>query len=260
MSKGMRDEVRGAGGGIPNSQSPIPSPSPPVPDPSVVLRAEGVWRVFETGAERLEILRGVDLEVRRGELVAILGPSGTGKSTLLHVLGALDRPTKGRVFLDSLDVFSYPESKLHELRNRKVGFVFQFHHLLSEFTVLENVAMPLMVAGVARAEALDRAHRVLEEIGFVSRLTHRPSELSGGEQARAAVARALVNEPAVILTDEPTGNLDATSAAALVDLMVRLSSERKMTTLVVTHNQAVADRATRRLQLVEGKLNEESNH
>lgn len=257
MSEGMRDEVRGVGVGIPNSQSPIPSPSSPVPDPSVVLRAEGVWRVFETGAERLEILRGVDLEVRRGELVAILGPSGTGKSTLLHVLGALDRPTKGRVFLDSLDVFSYPESKLHELRNRKVGFVFQFHHLMSEFTVLENVAMPLLVAGVARAEALDRAYRVLEEIGFVSRLTHRPSELSGGEQARAAVARALVNEPAVILTDEPTGNLDATSAAALVDLMVRLSSERKMTTLVVTHNQAVADRATRRLQLADGRLHDE---
>ena len=223
----------------------------------VVLRAEGVWRVFETGPERLEILRGVDLEVQRGELLAILGPSGTGKSTLLHVLGALDRPTKGRVFLDSVDVFSYPESKLHELRNRKVGFVFQFHHLLSEFTVLENVAMPLLVAGVARTEALDRAHRVLEEIGFVTRLTHRPSELSGGEQARAAVARALVNEPAVILTDEPTGNLDATSAGALVDLMVRLSSERKMTTLVVTHNQAVADRATRRLHLVDGRLHDE---
>jgi lipoprotein-releasing system ATP-binding protein len=213
--------------------------------------------VFETGAERLEILRGVDLEVRRGELVAILGPSGSGKSTLLHVLGALDRPTKGRVFLDSVDVFSYPESRLHVLRNRKVGFVFQFHHLLSEFTVLENVAMPLLVAGVARAEALDRAHRVLEEIGFVSRLTHRPSELSGGEQARAAVARALVNEPAVILADEPTGNLDATSAGALVELMVRLSSERKMTILVVTHNRAVADRTMRRLHLADGRLHDE---
>jgi lipoprotein-releasing system ATP-binding protein len=264
MSKGMRYEVRGAGAGIPNLQSLVPGPSPSdprptplVPDPSVVLRATDVWRVFETGAERLEILRGVDLEVQRGELVAILGPSGTGKSTLLHVLGALDRPTKGRVFLDSLDVFSYPESKLHELRNRKVGFVFQFHHLLSEFTVLENVAMPLLVAGMARTEALDRAHKVLEEIGFVSRLTHRPAELSGGEQARAAMGRALVNNPAVILADEPTGNLDTTSAAALVDLMVRLSTERKMTILVVTHNRAVADRTTRRLHLAEGKLEEE---
>ena len=234
--------------------------NPGTPEPVPVLRAQDVWRVFETGAERLEILRGVDLEVRRGELLAILGPSGTGKSTLLHVLGALDRPTRGRVFLDSLDVFSYPESKLHELRNRKLGFVFQFHHLLSEFTVLENVAMPLLVAGVARAEALERAHKVLEEIGFVSRLTHRPSELSGGEKARAAMGRALVNDPAVILADEPSGNLDATSAATLVDLMVRLSNERNMTILVVTHNRAVADRATRRLQLAEGKLSEESNH
>ncbi|MBN2465020.1 ABC transporter ATP-binding protein [candidate division WOR-3 bacterium] len=229
-------------------------------DHSPVLQATDIWRVFETGAERLEILRGVDLEVQRGEFLAILGPSGTGKSTLLHVLGALDRPTSGRVLLDSLDVFSYPESRLHELRNRKVGFVFQFHHLLSEFTVLENVAMPLLVAGMARTEALVRAHKALEEIGFVSRLTHRPAELSGGEQARAAVARALVNEPAVILADEPTGNLDATTAAALVDLMVRLSSERNMTILVVTHNQAVADRAMRRLHLAEGRLSEESNH
>ena len=251
-TEGQRDKgIKGAGFG--------PSLDPSIPrslDPSPVLQAQDVWRVFETGAERLEILRGVDLEVQRGELVAILGPSGTGKSTLLHVLGALDRPTKGRVFLDSLDVFSYPESKLHELRNRKVGFVFQFHHLLSEFTVLENVAMPLLVAGMARAEALGRAHKVLEEIGFVSRLTHRPAELSGGEQARAAMGRALVNDPAVILADEPTGNLDATSASALVDLMVRLSSERKMTILVVTHNQAVADRATRRLHLADGKLAE----
>jgi lipoprotein-releasing system ATP-binding protein len=139
-----------------------------------------------------------------------------------------------------------------------VGFVFQFHHLLSEFTVLENVAMPLLVAGVARAEALDRAHRVLEEIGFTSRLIHRPAELSGGEKARAAMARAIVNDPAVILADEPTGNLDVASAAALVDLMVRLSTERKMTILVVTHNRAVADRATRRLQLADGKLSEEA--
>jgi lipoprotein-releasing system ATP-binding protein len=248
-TQGLEDS-RGQGSG-PSNPGILDSSTP------AVLRAEDIWRVFETGPERLEILRGANLEVSRGELVAILGPSGTGKSTLLHILGALDRPTRGRVFLDSLDVFSYSESQLHGLRNRKVGFVFQFHHLLSEFTVLENVAMPLLVAGMERTGALGRAGKVLEEIGFVSRLTHRPAELSGGEQARAAVARALVNEPAVVLADEPTGNLDATSAAALVDLMVRLSSERKTTTIVVTHNRSVADRATRRLQLADGKLFEE---
>jgi lipoprotein-releasing system ATP-binding protein len=226
-------------------------------DIPVVLEAQDIWRVFDTGAERLEVLCGAGLSVRRGELCAIVGPSGTGKSTLLHIIGCLDRPTRGRVLLDSLDVFSYPESKLHELRNRKVGFVFQFHHLLTEFTVLENVAMPLLVGGVERRHALDRAGAVLADIGFVSRLRHRPAELSGGEKARAAVARALVNEPAVILADEPTGNLDVASAAVLTDLFVRVCSERKMTAVIVTHNQAVADRATRRLRLHDGKLDEE---
>jgi lipoprotein-releasing system ATP-binding protein len=231
--------------------------NPRTPEPSPVLQAVDIWRVFETGPERLQILTGVDLSVERGQLVAILGPSGTGKSTLLHILGALDRPTKGRLLLDSLDVFSYSESQLHELRNRKVGFVFQFHHLLSEFTVLENVAMPLFVAGVPRPKAMERARAVLEEIGFTSRLLHRPAELSGGEKARAAMARAIVNDPAIVLADEPTGNLDAASSAALVDLMVRLSNERKMTIIVVTHNRAVADRAARRYQLADGKLLEE---
>jgi lipoprotein-releasing system ATP-binding protein len=214
--------------------------------------------VFETGTERLEVLKGVDFAAGRGEIIAILGPSGTGKSTLLHILGGLDRPTRGRVILDSQDVFSYSETQLHELRNRKVGFVFQFHHLLAEFTVLENVAMPLLIAGADRKSALERAGAALEGIGFTSRLKHRPAELSGGERARAALGRALVNDPAVILADEPTGNLDATSALALVDLLERMTNERKMTTVVVTHNRSVADRATRRLELRDGKLYDEA--
>ncbi|MBM3314663.1 ABC transporter ATP-binding protein [candidate division WOR-3 bacterium] len=223
----------------------------------VVLRAEGVTRAFQTGAERLEILRGVDLDVRRGEVVAILGPSGSGKSTLLHILGGLDRPGAGRVFLDSQDLFGYPEAALPELRNRMLGFVFQFHHLLAEFTVLENVAMPLLIAGTGRREAERRAHAVLEEVGFTSRLGHRPGELSGGERAKVATARALANDPVVVLADEPTGNLDAASAAGLVELMRRLCSERGRTMLVVTHNQAVAGRATRRLRLEDGRLYDE---
>jgi lipoprotein-releasing system ATP-binding protein len=226
-------------------------------DPSPVLQAIDAWRVFETGPERLEVLCGINLSVRRGELVAILGPSGTGKSTLLHILGALDRPTRGRVLLDSEDVFSYSEYRLPELRNRKIGFVFQFHHLLAEFSVLENAAMPLLVANLDRHEALRRAEEVLADIGFTSRLRHRPTELSGGEKAKVALARALVNRPSVILADEPTGNLDSASAAALMDLIVRLRDERNMTTLVVTHNRAVAERASRRLVLTGGSLRDE---
>ncbi len=220
----------------------------------VVLRAEGIERSFQVGPERLQVLRGVDLEVRKGELVAIVGPSGSGKSTLLHILGGLDRPNRGRVLLDSCDIFSYPETKLPELRNQKVGFVFQFHHLLAEFTVLENVALPLFIAGVERRRALAMAKAVLAEVGFVSRFEHRPSELSGGERALVAVARALANSPAIVFADEPTGNLDTKATVGLLELLVRLSKERGRTILVVTHNPLVAQGAGRRLRLQEGRL------
>jgi lipoprotein-releasing system ATP-binding protein len=235
-----------------------PDPKAQSPARESVLVGEGLWRVFQTGPERLEVLSGADIAVRRGELVAIVGPSGTGKSTLLHILGGLDRPTRGRVLLDSIDIFGYPDNRLPALRNRKVGFVFQFHHLLSEFDVLENAAMPLLINGVGRAEALDRAHETLRDIGFTTRLAHRPSELSGGEKARVALARALVTRPAVILADEPTGNLDVASGGQMVDLFVRLSAEQGMTTIVVTHNPSVAARATRRLRLAEGRLFDEA--
>jgi len=254
-AEGSRDQgVKGSSGRI---RATEPSNLETPESSSVVLRAEDIWRVFVTGPERLEVLRGANLEVARGEFIAIVGPSGTGKSTLLHILGGLDRPTEGRVFLDSLDIFSYSNAKLPELRNQKVGFVFQFHHLLAEFTVLENVALPLLVAGLGMDAAFARARRVLEETGFTSRLNHRPAQLSGGEKARTALARALVNEPAVILADEPTGNLDSASAEALVDLLVGLNETKKMTTVLVTHNDAIAQRATRRLRLWDGVLNEE---
>ncbi len=219
-----------------------------------VLEAHNVWRVFQTGPEKLEVLRGVNLEVKRGDFVAILGPSGSGKSTLLHILGGLDRPTQGRVLLDSLDLSSCSPSKLPELRNKKIGFVFQFHHLLAEFTVLENVALPLFIAGVGQKAAYSQAREVLTELGFTARMNHRPDQLSGGEKARTAVARALVSRPAVILADEPTGNLDVTSAEILVNLFVHLNETKGVTLVVVTHNEAVAARASRRLRLDHGIL------
>uniref|UniRef100_A0A7C4GBA7 ABC transporter ATP-binding protein n=1 Tax=candidate division WOR-3 bacterium TaxID=2052148 RepID=A0A7C4GBA7_UNCW3 len=220
----------------------------------VVLAAHDIRRSFQTGPERLDVLRGISLEVRRGELVAILGPSGSGKSTLLHILGGLDRPDSGRVILDSIDIFGYPQSRLPELRARKVGFVFQFHHLLAEFTVLENVAIPLLVTGRTKAQALARAGEVLSEVGFTSRMRHRPAELSGGERAKVALARALANDPAIVFADEPTGNLDAVSSAGLMELFAHLSGEKGRTILVVTHNQLVAERSGRRLHIEEGRL------
>jgi lipoprotein-releasing system ATP-binding protein len=223
-----------------------------------VLVADGLWRSFKIGPEKLDVLKGVQFEVRRGELVAIVGPSGSGKSTLLHILGGLDRPDKGRVILDSIDILKYPESRLPELRNQKVGFVFQFHHLLAEFTVLENVAVPLLIAGVERQTALTKARQVLEEVGFTTRLQHRPGELSGGERALVAVARALANTPVVVFADEPTGNLDTRSANALMDLLVELSQEKGRTILVVTHNEALAGRAQRKLRLCDGRLEDET--
>lgn len=218
-----------------------------------MLIAEDIWRSFQTGPERLEVLKGVNLTVAPGELVAIVGPSGSGKSTLLHILGGLDRPDRGRVVLDSCDIFQYPEDRLPEFRSRKVGFVFQFHHLLNEFTVMENVAIPLLVAGVEKKRALAQAEAVLEEVGFVTRWQHKPAELSGGERALVAVARALANSPAIVFADEPTGNLDSRSTEMLVELLVRLCHNGR-TMLVVTHNERVAGRADRKLELKDGKL------
>ena len=226
-------------------------------DPRVVLEARGVARVFETAAERLEVLSSIDLDVKTGEMVAIMGPSGAGKSTLLHILGGLDRPTGGRVRLDSVDIFSYPQSQLPALRNEKIGFVFQFHHLLAEFTVLENVALPLLVGGSSESRAYERALGVLDEVGFTTRLRHRPAELSGGEKAKVAVARALVNDPVVVLADEPTGNLDAVSAQALMDLMQELNRQKGVAMVIVTHNREVATRAGRILVMAGGRLHDE---
>ncbi|HXI32830.1 MAG TPA: ABC transporter ATP-binding protein, partial [Gemmatimonadales bacterium] len=201
-----------------------------------------------------EVLRGVDLEVSRGEFTAVVGASGAGKSTLLHLLGALDHPTSGDVWLDGSRYADLGPRGLAELRNRKVGFVFQFHHLLREFSALENVMMPLLIGGMALRQARSRAEELLSQVGLAGRMTHRPSELSGGEQQRCAVARALVHDPGVVLADEPSGNLDHANSERLHELFFRLAREYETAVVVVTHNRQLAARADRILLLEDGRL------
>lgn len=221
------------------------------------LEARGIEKVYRGGdGGELHVLQGVELRVREGEAVAVVGASGTGKSTLLHILGALDRPTRGEVRLGGQSVTGLDGRSVAALRNRHVGFVFQFHHLLREFTALENVAMPALIAGMDPEAARRRAMDLLEEVGLSDRVDHRPWQLSGGEQQRVAVARALANHPLVLLADEPSGNLDARSSEGLHDLLFRLKAERELSMVLVTHNRELAGRADRILVLSEGVLNE----
>ncbi len=203
---------------------------------------------------RVDVLDGVSLDVRPGELVAIVGASGAGKSTLLHLLGALDRPSRGAVWLAGEALEGRGDEELAEMRNRRVGFVFQFHHLLREFSALENVMMPMRIAGWEPAKARTRATEVLERVGLGARMSHRPAELSGGEQQRTAVARALGMEPAVVLADEPSGNLDHANAERLHEEFMRLVRELEIAMVVVTHNPSLASRADRILVLEDGTL------
>lgn len=222
-----------------------------------VLVAEGIVKSYRGGdGGILHILNGVHLAVARGEMIAVVGTSGAGKSTLLHVLGALDRPTKGRVVVDGESLEGRSDEELAAIRNHKVGFVFQFHHLLREFTALENVMMPVMLGGTGAADAAARAKALLESVGLGHRLEHKPGELSGGERQRAAVARALVNQPACVLGDEPTGNLDEKTAATVFDLMLELNRAQKTSLVLVTHDRRLARRLDRVLELHEGKLRE----
>lgn len=220
-----------------------------------VLEAVGVVKGYRGGdGGAIAVLDGVDLAVARGEMVAVIGASGSGKSTFLHVLGALERPDAGRVVLGGTPTTGASDEALAELRNRQVGFVFQFHHLLKEFSALENVMMPMRIAERPVAEARARATELLERVGLGARLHHRPSELSGGEQQRAAVARALVLQPPVLLADEPSGNLDHQNAERLHDLFASLASEMGLGLVVVTHNRSLAERAHRVLHLEDGRL------
>jgi lipoprotein-releasing system ATP-binding protein len=219
-----------------------------------LVRIEGLGKTFLMAGRRLEVLRGIDLEIEAGELVALTGPSGAGKSTFLHLLGTLDVPTRGRVLFDGVDVFERGEDALAAFRNESLGFVFQSHHLLPEFTALENTMMPALIRRVPRAEARRRAAEMLDLVGLGDRMEHRPGELSGGEQQRVALARALCLQPRLLLADEPTGNLDPQTAEGIHALLHDLNARMGVTAVVVTHNERLAASLPRRLRLVQGRL------
>jgi lipoprotein-releasing system ATP-binding protein len=220
----------------------------------ILFQAEGLTKAFRLGEKEIRVLKGIDLEIRRQETIAILGVSGVGKTTLLHVLGALDRPTRGRVVYRGEDLFTRSDKDLARFRNQEIGFVFQFHYLLSDLSALENTVLPALIGGVPRRQAEQKAARLLEELGLKERLTHRPGKLSGGEQQRVAVARAVIMDPQIILADEPTGNLDTENARAVEDLLVRLRDTHGIAVVAVTHNPRFAARMDRQIHMFDGRL------
>ena len=218
-----------------------------------LIRTQQLFKSYGNGAKRVDVLREVDLTFSEGEKAAIVGASGVGKTTLLHILGTLDRPTSGQVFYEGKDIFTLNERELALFRNREIGFVFQFHHLLPEFTALENTMIPCLIQGASKKEAASRAEGILALVGLKERLPHKPGELSGGEQQRVAVARALVLEPRVLLADEPTGNLDTKTGEGVFDLLQELNRTKGTTLVIVTHNLRLANKMDRQIQLVDGK-------
>jgi len=222
-----------------------------------ILSASGVCREFQTIEGTLAVLKGISLEVRRGQVAAVTGASGVGKSTLLHILGGLDKPSRGEVSVSGTSFTGMSEAELARFRNQKVGFIFQFHYLLDDFSALENVMIPIILAGKSHAQAARRGELLLEQVGLSDRQTHRPKELSGGEQQRVAVARALANEPEIVLADEPSGNLDTATGRKLHELLFRLNAENSTSFLIATHNRELAERCDNEYQLANGKLAED---
>ncbi len=219
-----------------------------------MIEIKNLSKSFTLDGTKIEVLKNLDLTVKQGESVAILGASGAGKSTLLHILGTLDHPTSGSLYYDQADIFQWNEKKLAEFRNRKIGFVFQFHHLLPEFSSLENTMMPALICGMPKQEARRKAEIVLNDVGLGDRVAHKPGELSGGEQQRVAVARALMMNPEVLLADEPTGNLDTETGEKVEDILLNLNRTKNITLIIVTHNQALAQRMSRSIGLKDGKI------
>ncbi|MGD8922090.1 MAG: ABC transporter ATP-binding protein [Candidatus Zixiibacteriota bacterium] len=224
----------------------------------LILSARDIHRDFQTPDSVLSVLKGITLDVNRREMVAVTGASGVGKSTLLHILGGLDRPTRGEVTVSDVSLTGKSEKELARFRTKRIGFVFQFHYLLDDFTALENVMIPMLLNGEKRGDAARQAELILDQVGLIDRKGHRPKQLSGGEQQRVAVARALANEPDIVLADEPSGNLDTATGRKLHDLLFHLNSQKSITFLIATHNEELAERCDRRLTLVAGKVAEEA--
>jgi len=221
---------------------------------AIILQCKELTKSYQQGDLDVTVLKGVDFSVYEAERVAIMGTSGSGKSTLLHLLGGLDKPSSGQVILDGVDLNKVRQNKLSKLRNKSLGFIYQFHHLLGEFTVLENVAMPALIAGHSVKEGMQQAEAILKRVGLAHRVQHKPAELSGGERQRVAIARALINRPKCVLADEPTGNLDSKAAESIYQLMLELNQELNISFLVVTHDAELAGRMDRVLHMVDGRL------
>jgi len=219
-----------------------------------MIKIRNLQKTFIKDGHRIEVLKGLDFEIAEGQSLAVVGVSGAGKSTLIHIIGTLDHPTSGAVLFDGVDVFTWPEKRLAAFRNRKIGFVFQFHNLLPEFTALENAMMPALIQRMPKHESKRRAETILGEVGLSDRMTHKPGELSGGEQQRVALARALILEPEILLADEPTGNLDTETGKRIEEMLISLNRTKRITLIVVTHNPLLADRMSHHIGLRDGRM------